>query len=98
MESTDQNDNQKSAASEDYDVNHPQNLSTPAFNSSTDHRSTDSLPGVENMDTQNLSEDEVPQNPERLFGSAAQTDLGNGERTQEDVDSEKIIKTGNSTA
>lgn len=98
MESNDKKNSPQSPDSEEYDVNHPQNLNTPVFNSATDHRSTDNLPGVENMDTQNLSKEEVPQDPERLFGSAAQTDLGNGERTEEKVEDEKIIKTGQSKA
>jgi hypothetical protein len=98
MESTNMENSPKSANSEEYDVNHPQNLNTPVFNSSTDHRSTDELPGVENLDTQNQTEEEVPQDPERLFGSAAQTDLGNGERTEEELEKEKIIKPGDSKA
>jgi hypothetical protein len=94
METNDTNTNPKSASSEDYDPNNPQNLTKPAFNSTTDHRSTNDLPGVENLDNQNLDEDQVPQNSERLSGSSSQTDLGNGERTQEDKDDEKIIEPG----
>jgi hypothetical protein len=91
MESNDTNTNPKSATSENYDPNNPQDLTKPAFNSATDHRSTDDLPGIENLDNQELGEDEVPQDPERLWGTSSQTDLGNGDRTQQDKDDEKII-------
>jgi hypothetical protein len=92
MESNEDINCPTSANSEDYDPNHPQNLNKPAFNSTTDHRSTTGLPGVENLDNHNLDENQVPQNIERLSGSSTTTDLGNGERTQEDKDDEKIIE------
>lgn len=92
MEINKDNNDQKSANSKDYDPNHPQNLTKPSFNSTTDHRSTNGLPGVENLDHQNLDKDEVTHNTDRLSGSSTTTDLGNGERTQQDKDDEKIIR------
>jgi hypothetical protein len=92
MQSNDNNEEQNSANAENYDPNHPQDLTTPAFNSATDHRSTKTLPGVENLNNQDQDENEVPQDIERLSGSSAKTDLGNGERTDEDKEDEKIIR------
>lgn len=92
MEINKDNNSQNSANSKDYDPNHPQNLTKPAFNSTTDHRNTNGLPGVENLDNQNLDADEVAHNTDRLSGSSTITDLGNGERTQDDKDDEKIIE------
>jgi hypothetical protein len=91
MESNEDNKSQKSANTEGYDVNHPQNLNKPVFNSTTDHRDTNGLPGVENLDNQLMDEKQAPQNIERLTGSSATTDLDNGERNDEDRDEERII-------
>jgi hypothetical protein len=91
MESNKENNNQKSANTDGYDPTHPQNLNKPVFNSTTDHRSTTGLPGVENLDHQIADENQVSQHSDRLTGSSTTTDLGNGERTQDDKDDEKII-------
>jgi hypothetical protein len=92
MENNKDNNSHQSANSKDYDPNHPQNLTKPAFNSTTDHRSTTGLPGIENLDHQISDENQNPQDIERLSGSSTTTDLGNGERTQDDKDDEKIIE------
>jgi len=91
MEMNEDNRDPKSANSEDYDPNHPQDLNKPVFNSTTDHRSTRTLPGVENLDHQLQKEEDMPQDTSRLSGSDRNTDLGNDNDEKADEDDERII-------
>jgi len=92
MEMNEDNRDPKSANSEDYDPNHPQDLNKPVFNSTTDHRSTKTLPGVENLNQQlENEEEETRQDTSRLSGSDRKTDLGNDNDKEADEDDERII-------
>lgn len=75
-----ENDKTPKPASEEYDVENPQNLNVPKFNSSTDKRESSEKPAVENMNDQELVEDNRPPD----------TDLGN-ERDDHEDDKERII-------
>ena len=73
--------------SEEYDVNHPQELNTPKYNSATEKRPSSGLPQVENMndqqkhiDTDNANDTSVPD-----------TDLGN-DRADDEKEKERIIR------
>lgn len=74
--------------SEDYDVEQPQELNIPKFNSSTEKRGSDELPAVENMD--GMKKPVQPEN--RGQKSLPDTNLGNDRDDYED-EKEKIIRT-----
>lgn len=105
MESNEPKKDTQKPVNEGYDINNPQNLTKPSFNSSTAHRSAEALPGVENLNQNKLSEVEnpgekldnpdshKPVNDESLTGSGSGTDLGNGEREEDEDENEKIIRT-----
>jgi len=76
---------------ENLDPNHPERSTKPAFNSTTDHRPTEQVPGVENLN-QDSADREVPENDESLFGTPHKTDLGNGDRDPDEKDNEKLIE------
>jgi hypothetical protein len=66
--------------SENYDVEKPQDLNVPKFNSSTDKRTSEETPATENLnDKKPLDQDEGPD-----------TDLGNDRDHNEDT-KERII-------
>lgn len=79
--------------SEDYDVEKPQDLNIPKYNSSTDHRTDADLPAVENL---NDTEDGIDrQNSNRAFPDHRESpkpDLGN-DRDDDEDEREKIIST-----
>ena len=75
-----ENDKSPKPASEEYDVENPQNLNLPKFNSSTDKRESHETPAVEHMDGQQSVEDQRPPD----------TDLGN-ERDDDEEEKERII-------
>lgn len=75
-----ENDKAPKPASEEYDVENPQNLNVPKFNSSTDKRDSHEKPAVENLDDQKPAEDQRPPD----------TDLGN-ERDDDEDEKERII-------
>ena len=94
MEGNDKKQQPQSAANEEYDVNHPENLNTPKFNSTSEHRDTNELPGVENLNLENApNEAQKPENDSSLRGTAPKTDLGNGQRDDDENEKEKIIRT-----
>ncbi len=105
MESQDQKNTPQVAVNQDYDVNHPENLNTPSYNSTKEYREGNELPGVENLNHENglndpLKESEIaknqpssPKNDASMHGEKSKTDLGNGTKTEEEKENEKIIRT-----
>ena len=105
MESNDKKNKPQSPDNEGYDINHPENLTTPSFNSTTEHRNTNTLPGVENLNQSKQSDEQIlnkksenhdissPVNDESLTGKRVKTDLGNGQRDDDEQENEKIIRT-----
>jgi hypothetical protein len=90
---TNNNDNEENApGSENYDVNHPQNITTPSFNSATEKRDTDDLPGVENLNLSNNGEQQLPEDDQSLFGTDSDTDLGNSQKPEEDKADDRLIE------
>jgi hypothetical protein len=93
----------KSPDNEGYDINNPQNITKPAFNSNTDKRSSEGLPQTENLNQQNDENNQLhanetsnkadidTKNDESLTGNAPDTDLGN-DREEEDPEKDKLIK------
>jgi hypothetical protein len=103
MENKNEDQKDKAPDNEHYDVNNPQNITQPQFNSTSTHREGAKLPAVENLnqtkEENKAPEDknsfntatDLPENDESLTGNSTGTDLGNGEREQEDDDTERII-------
>jgi hypothetical protein len=105
MENEKEEKNHKAPDNEGYDIENPQNLTQPKYNSTTTHREGPALPAVENLNQTNglkteledakkddLSPD-APKNDESFFGEHTKTDLGAGQREED----ERIIRTGSST-
>lgn len=92
MESNGKNQEENAPGGENYDVNNPQNITTPTFNSTTDGRDTDDLPGVENLNLSNNGDQELPENDQSLFGSDSKTDLGNSQKPEEDKADDRLIE------
>jgi len=102
MENQNNHKNSKVTDSEHYDVNHPQNLNMPEYNSTSEKRGADKIPGVENLNHQDGlkdqlkeaepdgNQDPVSKNDQSLFGEDSKTDLGNGDKT--DKDDEGLIR------
>ena len=102
MENQENNKNSKVTDSEHYDINHPQNLNIPEYNSSSEKISSDKLPGVENLNHNDGLDDQLKEaesdkdqnsaskNDDPLFGKDTKTDLGNGGKT--DKDDEGLIR------
>ena len=103
MDNQDRKKDFKAPGNEDYDINRPQNLAKPAFNSASENRDNHAVPPIENLNQQNDEDDQLKQdtahrtdqqglvNDESLHGNDHKTDLGNGE-TPEDKDDEKLIR------
>jgi len=104
MENNKEDQKHKSPDNEHYDIENPQNLTQPEFNSSSTHRSGAELPAVENLNQineENTAEEEkkssntgstLPQNDESLHGKPSQTDLGGGQRDDDEDQDERIIR------
>lgn len=92
MQSNDNNKDENAPGSDEYDVNHPQNIQTPSFNSATEKRDTDELPGVENLNLSNNGDQKKPEDGGSLFGPDADTDLGNSEKPEEDKADDRLIE------
>ncbi len=73
--------------SKEYDVEHPENQSTPEFNSSTEKREGSKLPAIENMN----DEDEKVDPEDSNRANMPKTDLGNNP-VDEEKDKERIIR------
>jgi hypothetical protein len=101
------NEEQKSKApdNEEYDIDNPQNLTQPQFNSTTTHREDPGVPAVENLNQikglntelkdakEGDSDPSAPKNDEALYGNDTKTDLGAGQRDEDEDEDEKIIRT-----
>jgi hypothetical protein len=74
--------------SEEYDVNHPQNINMPEFNSSTDKREGAKLPAIENMN----DEDEKVKPEDSNRSNLPQANLGNEADEDEEKEDERIIR------
>jgi hypothetical protein len=74
--------------SEEYDVNHPQNINMPEFNSSTDKREGAKLPAIENMN----DEDEKVKSEDSNRSNLPQANLGNEADEDEEKEDERIIR------
>lgn len=91
--------------SEDYNTENPQNQTVPKYNSTTERRGDNELPGIENLNHQDGLKDELREannedsdisltkNDESLFGQNTKTNLGGGQRDKDEDDQEKIIRT-----
>jgi hypothetical protein len=102
MKNNNQNDKPKTPGNEDYDINHPQNITKPAFRSDSGSRDSSGVPGTENLNHQIDDNDQLeaptadatpasqPKNDERLFGGSDKTDLGNDD--DDEKDNEKLIR------
>jgi len=82
----------KMPGNEDYDINHPQNITKPSFRSDSDHRSSGDKPATENLNSQ-LDENEqlISRNDDSLPVDTPKTNLGNGQE-KDDKDDEKLIR------
>jgi hypothetical protein len=74
--------------SDDYDVNHPENLTTPKFNSDTDKREGAKLSAIENMN----NEDEKVEPEDSNRSKMPETDLGNNPDDDNEKERERIIR------
>jgi len=90
---------------ENYNPNTPQENNVPKHNSTTTSREGINLPAVENLnhedgldnDLKNAKKSDsapsAPKNDEALYGENTKTDLGNGQRDEDEDENEKIIRT-----
>lgn len=77
--------------SEEYDVDNPQNLNTPKFNSSTERRNSPELPADENLnDLHENKDNKDPVKDEQGNQELPNTNLGN-DREEGEAKDEKII-------
>ena len=105
MENKEPNNGAKVPENEHYDPENPQNHNLPIYRSDSEHREAGALPGVENLnqikdekyhpeqadkDDSTLS---TPENDDSLFGKTIKTDLGGGQRDDDEDEKEKIIRT-----
>lgn len=86
-------------------INHPQKSTKPSFNSTTEHRNSDQLPQVEDLNQElekighkkgNKSTSNSvssPKNDNSLHGKNTKTDLGDGKPAGNEKEKEKIIRT-----
>lgn len=105
MENHKEEQKDKAPDNEHYDVENPQNIAQPKFNSTSTHRGGAELPAVENLNQikeEKTSNEEkkstnsgspLPQNDESLHGKNTKTDLGGGQRDDDEDEDEKIIRT-----
>jgi len=73
--------------SKQYDVEHPEKLNTPSFNSGTEKREGAKLPAVENMN----DEDEKVEPEDSNRTNMPETDLGN-DTGDDEKEKERIIR------
>lgn len=105
MENKQKPNQPKTADSEHYNPEKPQNQNVPAYNSTTEHRKGSALPGIENLNHQDGLKDELKEakkgdsdnfmtkNDDSLFGEKGKTDLGGGQRDKNEDDKEQLIRT-----
>jgi len=105
MENKENKNTPKVADSEGYNTDNPQDITQPRYNSSTKNRAGAELPAVENLNqTEGLKNElkegkkhnndpATPINDESLHDTAPKTELGNGQRDEDEDENEKIIRT-----
>jgi hypothetical protein len=105
MKKEDQQQKHKASDSEDFKVNNPQAQTMPKYNSTSEHRKGSELPAIENLNQpeelkdqlddvkNNHSDNTVTKNDEALYGNNTKTDLGAGQRDDDEDEKEKIIRT-----
>ena len=105
MENNKNKQEDKTADSEQDNIENPQLATQPLYNSTTTHRDSEKLPGVENLNQNleikdgfqeakgNQQAPSAPENDETLHGKRTKTDLGNGQRDDDEKEDEKIIRT-----
>lgn len=104
MENVNSKNQPKVVDSEGYNVDKPQNQNLPKYNSTSAHRDGSGVPAVENLNqTEGLKKEQqgvkkddfsagAPKNDESLFGQNTKTDLGNGQRDEDEDQEERIIR------
>jgi len=92
MKKEEQSKKPKGPGNEDYDINHPQNITKPSYRSDSDRRDSGDKPGTENLNSQ-LDENQqlISGKDDLLHGETPKTDLGNSEE-RDDKDDEKLIR------
>lgn len=105
MENNENKEKDKTVDLEQHNIENPQSATQPLYNSTTTHRDSEKLPGVENLNQNSGVKDgfqeakgnkqapSAPENDETLHGKRTKTDLGNGQRDDEAEEDEKIIRT-----
>lgn len=105
MENKDDNNGAKVPENEHYDPENPQKQNRPVYHSDSDHREAEALPAVENLNqikdekyqpedtNKDDSSPSTPENDDSLFGKTIKTDLGGGQRDEDEDEKEKIIRT-----
>lgn len=105
MENKEDENRTKASDNQEYDTNNPQNLNIPKYNSTSAHRDGNELPAVENLnqikglknELKGVNNDDLdsgtPKNDESLYGENVKTDLGGGQRDEDEDEAEKIIRT-----
>ena len=105
MENKKDENTTKSPDNQEYDINNPQKLNIPKYNSTSAHREGNELPAVENLNqikglknelkgvNKDDSDSGTPKNDESLYGENVKTDLGAGQRDDNEEEEEKIIRT-----
>lgn len=105
MENNEKKTVAKTPDSEHYDPENPQEQNLPKYNSTSAHRTSEALPAVENLNeikdeknqlkqsNTNDSASSTPINDESLHGKRTSTDLGAGQREDDEDENEKIIST-----
>ncbi len=103
MKKEDQNKKAQTANNEGYDVNHPQNLTKPSFNSTSENRDSEDKPNPENLNIEK-GENELTRvnqgavlgdiahiNDDALHGNIDNLDLKDDENDS-DEDDEQLIR------
>ncbi|MBB6270132.1 hypothetical protein HDF26_000559 [Pedobacter cryoconitis] len=105
MKKDDKEEKRKVTDSEDFNVNNPQKQTLPRYNSTTEHREGSELPAIENLNQaeglkdqlkdakNNHSDNTMTKNDDSLYGKNNKTDLGGGQRADDEEEKEKIIRT-----
>jgi hypothetical protein len=105
MKNEEEENQPKVSVSEHYDPENPQKQNVPQYNSTTEHRDAGDLPAIENLNHKDGLKDElketkkddsdtnVTDNTTSLFGKDTKTDLGAGQRDDDEAEDEKIIRT-----
>lgn len=105
MKKEDKQQKHKTSDSEDFNVNNPQKKTMPRYNSTTEHRDGSGLPAIENLNQSdglkdqlenaknNHSDNTMTEKDDAFYGKNTKTDLGAGQRDDDENEKEKIIRT-----